>query len=61
MPDRIHQLSHYIEQLRLEFNEISDYFNILNYFQDLPESSPERLVGYISFYIVIIMYCHDRW
>ncbi|KAI1451708.1 hypothetical protein F4805DRAFT_75191 [Annulohypoxylon moriforme] len=46
--DRIHQLSRYLEQLRLEFDEISDHFNIINYFQDMPESSTELLTVHKS-------------
>ncbi|KAI0141143.1 ankyrin repeat-containing domain protein [Hypoxylon sp. NC0597] len=41
LPDRIHQLSCYLERLQLDFDNISDEFKIVNYFQDLPESSPE--------------------
>ncbi|KAI1208947.1 ankyrin repeat-containing domain protein [Annulohypoxylon truncatum] len=47
-PDRIHQLSRYIERLRLDFNGILDHFNIINYFQDMPESSPEVLTVHKS-------------
>lgn len=45
LPDRIRQLSLYLEKLHLDFNKISDEFRILNYVQDLPESSSEVLVG----------------
>ncbi|KAI1775574.1 hypothetical protein F4818DRAFT_382128 [Hypoxylon cercidicola] len=39
--DRVHQLSYYLEQVRLDFNEILGKFRIVNYFQDLLESSSE--------------------
>ncbi|XDG10036.1 hypothetical protein ABKA04_009651 [Annulohypoxylon sp. FPYF3050] len=46
--DRIHQLSGYMEQLRLDFNGISGHFKIINYFQDMPESSSEFLTVHKS-------------
>ncbi|KAI2473680.1 ankyrin repeat-containing domain protein [Annulohypoxylon bovei var. microspora] len=47
-PDRIHQLSRSLEQLRLDFRSISDHFHIMNYFQDMPESSSEILTVHKS-------------
>ncbi|XXG94925.1 hypothetical protein Hte_001184 [Hypoxylon texense] len=39
--DRVHQLSYHFEQVRSNFNGILGKFRIVNYFQDLPESSSE--------------------
>ncbi|KAI6085393.1 ankyrin repeat-containing domain protein [Hypoxylon rubiginosum] len=39
--DRVHQLSYYLEKVRLDFSRILGKFRIVNYFQDLPESSSE--------------------
>ncbi|KAI1659746.1 hypothetical protein F4813DRAFT_323290 [Daldinia decipiens] len=47
-PDRIRQLSLYLEKLRLGFNNISDKFRILNYVQDLLEPSSEVLTVHKS-------------
>lgn len=43
--DRVHQLSYYLEKVRLDFSRILGKFRIVNYFQDLPESSSEVVVS----------------
>ncbi|KAI1476929.1 hypothetical protein F4774DRAFT_218690 [Daldinia eschscholtzii] len=48
VPHRIYHLSLYLKKLRLDFHKILSKFRIINYVQDLPESSSEVLTVHKS-------------